>query len=113
MVYGQKEFNWSEYSKTLCTIGKCKLIDSFDHFYKYKNENINWKNQLYFISDQHFNKLGAELLSNVVLKNINIEWRKIYCLQKYVNFAIVPLNGEKNGDWIGRELNIVQRSVLS
>ena len=73
LVYGQKEFNWSEYSKTLCTIGKCKLIDSFDHFYKYKDENINWKNQLYFISDQHFNKLGAELLSNVVLKNINVE----------------------------------------
>ena len=73
LVYGQKEFNWSEYSKSLCIISKCKLIDSFDHFYKYKDENVNWKNQLYFIRDQHFNKLGAELLSKVVLKNINIE----------------------------------------
>jgi len=71
LEYGQKEFNWSDFGKNICQEINCKLIDAIPIFQKYKQDNINWNNELYFINDEHFNKIGSRLLADVVLKNIN------------------------------------------
>ena len=72
LQYGQKEFNWSNFAKSLCVIKNCKSIDAFKEFNKYKRENINWNNQLYFVGDEHFNKFGAKLLSQTVIKGLKL-----------------------------------------
>ena len=70
LEYGQKQFDWSEFSNDLCSIKECKLIDAIPDFTKYKTNNINWNNQLYFVGDFNFNSYGAKLLSQVVLKHL-------------------------------------------
>ena len=37
---------------------------------KYKEKNNNWVNELYFVSDEHFNKGGAKFIANLVKNKI-------------------------------------------
>ena len=68
---GQKQFSWSEFGASLCDSGKCRLINAIPEFEKYKKNNKNWHNELYFIGDEHFNSAGAKLLSEIVIKHLN------------------------------------------
>ena len=71
MEFGQNEFSWSNFGKELCLIESCVLIDAIPDFVKYKKNNKNWVNQLYFVNDEHFNAQGAKLLSDIVIKKLN------------------------------------------
>jgi len=46
------------------------LIDAIPNFRKYKDQNINWSTELYFLNDEHFNEKGANLLYKTVVKNL-------------------------------------------
>ncbi len=70
LQFGQKAFDWTEYAKNLCKENNCKLINSIPHFIKYKKDHKKWPSDLYFIGDEHFNKNGAKLLSEFLIKNI-------------------------------------------
>ena len=71
LEFGQEEFNWSNYAKKICSPDKCKVIDAIPDFKLYKNQNINWSNELYFLNDEHFNQKGASVLFQTVINNIN------------------------------------------
>tara|TARA_B100000963_G_scaffold81132_1_gene69021 strand:- start:548 stop:1633 length:1086 start_codon:yes stop_codon:yes gene_type:complete len=70
LEFGQKKFNWSEFSKKLCNHDRCHLIDAISEFSKYKLNNKNWATDLYFLNDEHFNEKGAKLLSEIVISKI-------------------------------------------
>ena len=70
LYFGEKEFSWSQFGKKLCD-KKCILINAISEFEKYKKTNQNWMNELYFLNDEHFNKYGAKLLADFVIKNLN------------------------------------------
>ena len=69
LEFGEDEFSWTKYSKNLCKYN-CNLINSIPDFIKYKKNNKNWPSKLYFVGDEHFNKEGARLLADVVLREI-------------------------------------------
>ena len=69
--YGQSEFSWSNFAKTLCKKNVCTTIDAIPEFIKYQKLNKYWSSQLYFTGDEHFNKGGAEFLANVVIANFD------------------------------------------
>ena len=73
LEFGQQKFNWSYFVNSICDNGTCKLIDAIPAFNDYKNKNIDWSTELYFLNDEHFNEKGANLLYKTVLKNINNE----------------------------------------
>ena len=70
LQFGQKKFNWSNYIYEICNDNNCIAIDAIPSFIEYKNNNINWSTDLYFLNDEHFNKKGAQLLYKTVIKNI-------------------------------------------
>ena len=70
LEFGQKYFSWSDFAKEVCSDSNCNLIDAIPDFQKYKNQNINWSTELYFLNDEHFNEKGANLLYNSVKKNL-------------------------------------------
>ena len=70
LEFGQEKFNWSEFVKKLC-VNQCEVINAIPSFMSYKDQNINWSNELYFLNDEHFNEKGASLLYKTVIKNIN------------------------------------------
>ena len=71
LEFGQNEFSWSNYAKSLCKDNTCKIIDAIPDFINYKKNNKNWVTNLYFSNDEHFNTKGAELLYNIIMKNLN------------------------------------------
>lgn len=68
--YGQKIFNWEEFSKSLCEVNKCKLVNSFENYINYKNKNKDWYQELFFIGDEHFTELGHSILANKLTEEI-------------------------------------------
>ena len=70
LEFGQKKFSWSQFAKEICSSRNCRLIDAIPDFRNYKNRNINWSTELYFLNDEHFNEKGANLLFNAVAKRI-------------------------------------------
>ena len=73
LAYGQKEFNWEKYNENLCTEIRCtKLINLFPMFNKLKKNNENWKNMFFLKYDFHPNQLGSLLISEEILKVLNI-----------------------------------------
>jgi hypothetical protein len=68
---GQKQFSWSDFGKGLCKNGNCILINAIPEFKNYKENNKNWVNKLYFLNDEHLNRGGAKLLSEIVIKELN------------------------------------------
>lgn len=71
LEFGQDIFSWSEFAKNACSNEKCILIDTLPTFLKYKSERKTWSTDLYFLNDEHFNKKGAKLLFEDVIKKIN------------------------------------------
>ena len=71
LEFGQEKFNWSKFVSKLCSEINCKVVDAIPEFQKYKEENINWSTDLFFLNDEHFNKDGANLLFKSIKKNIN------------------------------------------
>ena len=71
LLYGEKEFSWSNFGEQLCSNKKCILINAIPEFNKYKKTNKNWANDLYFLNDEHLNKGGAKLLADIVVKKLN------------------------------------------
>ena len=62
---GQNEFNWEIFANEVCILTACnKLINLFDDIRDIKNRNPNWKSEIYFKKDVHFNKKGNEIYSN-------------------------------------------------
>lgn len=70
LEFGQKKFSWSNFAKEICSDKNCNLIDTIPDFQNYKNENINWSSELYFLNDEHFNDKGANLLFNSIVTKI-------------------------------------------
>lgn len=70
LEFGQDNFNWSNFSKNLCSFERCYLIDAIPAFSQYKLNNENWITDLYFLNDEHFNENGAKLLSEIVINKI-------------------------------------------
>ena len=70
LEFGQKNFSWSNFAKEICSDKNCNLIDTIPDFQNYKNENINWSTELYFLNDEHFNDKGANLLFNSIVTKI-------------------------------------------
>lgn len=69
LQYGQNEFNWSKFGKSLCENNKCNTIDAIPKFESYKSKEKNWSTTLYLIGDEHFSKGGAKLLADILIKN--------------------------------------------
>jgi len=70
LYLGEEEFSWSTFSEKIC-YNNCTLINAIPEFIKYKKTNRNWLNELYFLNDEHFNKMGAKLLADIVIKKLN------------------------------------------
>ena len=71
LEFGQDKFSWSNYAKEICSNENCRLIDAIPNFLNYKNQNLNWSTELYFLNDEHFNEKGANLLYTTVIENLN------------------------------------------
>ena len=72
LEFGQEKFNWSKFVSKLCSEINCKVVDAIPEFQKYKEENINWSTDLFFLNDEHFNKDGANLLFKSIKKTQKI-----------------------------------------
>ena len=46
------------------------------------------------------------------IKQNTLQWKKKIYRPKFVWFVKDPLNGERNGSWVGIKSNIVQKGVL-
>ncbi len=68
---GQNIFSWSKFAKNICDKENCTLIDTIPSFSKYKEKNKTWSSDLYFLNDEHFNKKGAKILFEDVIKIID------------------------------------------
>lgn len=71
LEFGQEKFNWSKFVHQLCLKINCKVVDAIPEFEKYKEQNINWSTDLYFLNDEHFNEDGAYLIYKKIKESIN------------------------------------------
>ena len=66
LIYPQK-FNWSNYISNLCEKINCDgVIDAQPIFLKFKNNNINWKDELFINGDVHYSTKGNYLVYEVL-----------------------------------------------
>ena len=70
LEYGQKEYNWESFAKSLCPSSNCKLINSFYDYNYYKKNNKDWYKKLFFEGDEHFTELGHSILADKFTKQI-------------------------------------------
>ena len=71
LQFGQAHFNLEKFAEELCVTSKCKkLINVIDEFNKIKKNDPNWLNNLYIHKDKHTNKLGNQIISDVIMKEI-------------------------------------------
>ena len=82
-----------------------KNIPKYNFLYKLFN------NKPMFFLLKIFYEIAAYFL---FLKNKHLlkEWKKKIYRLKFARLAEDPLHGEKNGNWIGQMLNIVQKNAL-
>jgi len=67
LEYGEKYFNWQNFSKELCSFSTCtKLISAFSEFSKIKQNFIYWKKEIYFLQDIHLNANGNRILAEII-----------------------------------------------
>ena len=72
LIYGQKIFNWENFSRNLCLKNNCtKVINLFSDFENIKKNKINWKNTIYIKDDVHFKKFGNQLVANKIIDILN------------------------------------------
>lgn len=71
LEYGQKIFDWEEYTKDLCAkINNCNFVNTFGAFKEYRFNNKNWYSDLFFIGDEHYTNEGHKLFANNLNQNI-------------------------------------------
>ena len=69
LQYGQKSFNWVNYSTDICSKANCKkLINTCDSFNEIKNSNKDWLQTLFIFDDLHFNEFGNSIIAKEILK---------------------------------------------
>ena len=64
LEYGQSDFNWENFAKSLCSSNNCILINSFPEYRKYKKDSLDWYKDLFFEGDEHFTELGHKILAD-------------------------------------------------
>tara|TARA_B100000575_G_scaffold290185_1_gene293375 strand:+ start:4106 stop:5182 length:1077 start_codon:yes stop_codon:yes gene_type:complete len=70
LEYGQQEYNWENYAKSLCSSSNCKLVNSFDDYNSFKENYKDWYKKLFFEGDEHFTELGHSILADKFTKQI-------------------------------------------
>ena len=70
LEYGQDMFNWEVFAKNLCKVETCNFVNSFNSFLDFKEKNKNWYEQLFFVGDEHFTKLGHIMLADKLKKEV-------------------------------------------
>jgi hypothetical protein len=69
LIHGQEEFNWENFSSTLCKKNHCSgTINLFPDFEKIKDKKVNWKNIIYIKDDVHLKKFGNNLIAKKIIK---------------------------------------------
>ena len=69
LIHGQEEFNWENFSSTLCKKNHCSgIINLFPDFEKIKDKKVNWKNTIYIKDDVHLKKFGNNLIAKKIIK---------------------------------------------
>ena len=72
LIYGQKKFNWENFSNDLCVKNGCnRVINLFNDFQKIQNMNDNWKDLIYIKDDVHLKKFGNQIIANKIIKTLN------------------------------------------
>ena len=67
LEYGEKYFNWQNFSQELCVFSNCtKLISAFSEFLKIKENFTYWKKEIYFLQDIHLNAKGNRILAEII-----------------------------------------------
>ena len=67
LEYGEKYFNWQNFSQELCVFSNCtKLINAFSKFLKIKENFTYWKKEIYFLQDIHLNAKGNRILAEII-----------------------------------------------
>ena len=71
LQFGQTHYDLEKFAENLCVLSECKkVINVIDEFNKIKTNDQNWLNNLYIYGDLHTNKLGNELISDVIMKEV-------------------------------------------
>lgn len=69
LEYGEKYFNWQQFSSELCQYADCtKLVNAFPAINKIKNKYTYWKKEIYLLQDVHFNAYGNHILAETIYK---------------------------------------------
>ena len=69
LEYGEKYFNWQQFSSELCQYADCtKLVNAFPAINKIKNKYTYWKKEVYLLQDVHFNAYGNHILAETIYK---------------------------------------------
>lgn len=71
LIYGQKNFNWENFSKEICEKHECqKVISLYEDFNNIKNENADWKQLIYIDDDIHMKQFGNSIVADKIIKNV-------------------------------------------
>ena len=71
LQYGQKFFNWENFSKKLCIEISCtKVINFFPEFKRIKQTNDDWLSKLYINGDLHITEYGHKIIAEKILKEV-------------------------------------------
>lgn len=66
LIYPQK-FNWSDYITNLCAKITCDgVIDAQPNFLRFKDDNIDWKDELFIEGDVHYSTKGNLMIYEVL-----------------------------------------------
>ena len=71
LIYGQSNFDWEDFSKTICRKHECKkMFNLFEKFETIKTNNENWKKLIYIDDDIHLNKFGNLIAATEIIDSI-------------------------------------------
>ena len=69
LEYGQKNFNWEDFSNNLCVNVSCtKLINLFPDFRHIKENSNNWLSKIYIKDDMHLSAFGQKIVAEKILR---------------------------------------------
>lgn len=73
IVYSDK-FNWSSWIRGLCEKENCSgVVDTIPTFRALAKKNKKWFRDYYVLGDIHFNERGNQIISEEIIKSINME----------------------------------------
>lgn len=69
--FGQKYFNFENFSFNLCKLSNCKkVINMYPDFIYIKKNNKEWLNKIFLPNDIHLNAFGHEILAQKILREV-------------------------------------------